>query len=111
MSGSPRPTSEAFSIHPYTYLHDLTRGRRQLEVRRPLDSEACHSGVCPFFSLRYSSLINYLFLMSHTPLDRNIKVISSSLSLSNARQIGVYYLEQLQHTHTYCIKLFSSLLA
>ena len=106
MSGSPRPTSEACSIHPYTYLHDLTRGRRQLEVRRPLDSEACHSGVCPFFSLRYSSLINYLFLMSRAPLDRDIKVISSSLS--NARQIGVY-LEQVQHTHTYCIKLFSSL--
>ena len=105
---SPRPTSEAFSIHPYTYLHDLTRGRRQLEVRRPLDSEACHSGVCTFFSLRYSSLINYLFLMSRPPLDRDIKVISSSLS--NARQIGVY-LEQVQHTHTYCIKLFSSLLA
>ena len=81
MSGSPRPTSEAFSIHPYTYLHDLTRGRRQLEVRRPLDSEACHSGVCPFFSLRYSSLINYLFLMSHTPLDRNIKVISPKFKL------------------------------
>ena len=44
--------------------------------------------------------MNYLFLMSHTPLDRNIKVISSSLSLSNARQIGVYYLEQVQHTGT-----------
>ena len=91
MSGSPRPTSEAFSIHPYTYLHDLTRGRRQLEVRRPLDSEACHSGVCPFFSLRYSSLINYLFLMSRAPLDRDIKVISSSNARPQASRKNVRY--------------------
>lgn len=37
-------------IPPYTYLHDVTRGGRQLEVRRPL--EACHSGhgVCPFLA-------------------------------------------------------------
>ena len=39
--------------------------------------------------------------MSRAPLDRDIKVISSS----NARQIGVY-LEQVQHTHTYCINHF-----
>ena len=28
MSGSPRPTSEAFSIHPYTYLHAVTGAPR-----------------------------------------------------------------------------------